>query len=368
MAKKWMVRPVREDDFAAFLDLAASTGGELTNIPGDPEVVRWRIDESVLSFDPRVHKAGSHRYLFLLEEADSRRVAGTCGIISKVGGFHPWYCYQRRHENVTYPPLGIDHQVEVLSPISNYNGPSEICSLFMRPESRRGGWGRLLSLSRFHFMAEFARRFDQQVIAELRGVTDAARTSPFWESVGRHFFQMDFGKADGLSGVEDKEFIEKLMPKHPLYAALLPEAARAVIGRAHPDAEAALQILLREGFVHRGRIDIFDAGPVVEADLGDIRTIRDRRKLPVVRVDETEPGGETYLLSNNRLDFRACVGSTKWLPEEEGVALDRATAETLELGEGDFVSISSLRDSGGPIGASGQEKKDRLPRDEGAKR
>jgi len=355
MARKFVVRPVREDDFEAFLDLAASTGGELTNIPGDPEVVRWRIDDSVLSFDPRVHKAGSHRYLFLLEDPESRRVVGTSGIISKVGGFHPWYCYERRYENVTYPPLGVDHQVEVLSPNSNYNGPSEICSLFIRPESRRGGWGRLLSLSRFHFMAEFARRFDQQVIAELRGVTDSSRTSPFWESVGRHFFQMDFGKADCLSGLEDKEFIEKLMPKHPLYAALLPSEARAVIGRPHPAAEAALAILLREGFVHRGQIDIFDAGPVVEADLGGIRTIRERRKLPVARVREDLPGREEVLLSNNRLDFRACLGPAIWMPEEEGVAIDRATARALELAEGDFVSISSLRSSVSVLGERVEE-------------
>lgn len=350
MKAKFVVRPVREEDFEAFMELATTTGGELTNIPGDPEVVRWRIDESILSFDPRVHKAGSNRYLFVLEDSRDGRLVGTCGIISKVGGFQPWYCYDLQRERIAYPPLGIDHHIDVLSPNRNYNGPSEICCLYLLREHRKGGWGRLLSLSRFHFMAEFARRFDRHVIAELRGVTDSTHSSPFWEAVGRPFFQIDFRRADGLSGLDDKGFIEALIPKHPLYVPLLPQSARKVLGRAHPDAEPALKLLEQEGFSFKNQIDVFDAGPIVEAELGDIRTVRERVRLPVGRVVEDETGGEVFIVTNNRLDFRACIGKIDTRGEEE-LTIDRATARALEVGVGDFVSVSPLRPFRSPEGA-----------------
>lgn len=355
MSTRFVVRPVREEDYDAFLELAVITGGELTNIPGDPEAVRWRVEESVRSFDLRAEKAGSHRYLFLLEDVERREVAGTCGIISKVGGFQPFYCYDVRRERFSHEPLKIGHEVEILSPNINYNGPSEICCLFLRPEFRRGGLGRLLSLSRFHFMAEFKKRFDQTVIAELRGVTENRR-SPFWDGVARHFFQMEFRRADFLSGLEDREFISRLMPKHPLYVPLLPSEAQKAIGKAHRAAEPALKMLLGEGFQFLGQVDIFDAGPIVEAGVTSIRTIRERRKATIVRVDRRLPEGERFLISNARVDFRACMGEVMTMDDDQ-VAIERATADALEVDEGDPVAFSSLRTaaSGGQATATLKE-------------
>lgn len=341
MRPKYVIRPVREEDFDAFLELAVLTGGELTNIPGDPDVVRWRLEESARSFDLREARPGSHRYLFLLEDTDTHEIAGTCGIISKVGGFQPFYTYELQREKFSYPPLGIEHEVEVLSPKLNYNGPSEICCLFLRPEFRRSGLGKLLSLSRFHFMGAFPGRFDKDVLAELRGVTEN-RSSPFWEGVARHFFQMDFRKADYLSGLEDKDFIRELMPKHPLYRRLLPPEAAAVIGRPHRDAEPAMKMLLAEGFRYSGQVDIFDAGPIVQAEWGEVRTVRERRQDRIARLADDLPGAEPFLLSNGRLDFRACVGGVM-MDEGGGVVIGRETATILRLEEGDAVAFSPLR-------------------------
>lgn len=341
MRSKFVVRAVREEDYEAFLELAVLTGGELTNIPGDPAAVRWRIEEAVRSFDLREEKPGSHRYLFLLEDTERGEVVGTCGIISKVGGFQPFYSYDLRRERFSYAPVGIDHEVEVLSPNINYNGPSEICCLFLRPEFRKSGLGKLLSLSRFHFMAEFQKRFDRKVIAELRGVTEN-RKSPFWDGVARHFFQMDFRRADYLSGLDDKEFIAQLLPKHPLYVPLLPSEAGEVIGRPHRDAEPALKMLLAEGFQYFGQVDIFDAGPIVEADLSAIRTIRQRRKGTIVRLADDLSEGEQFLISNARIDFRACIGGVV-TENGEAVVIDRIAAEALNLEEGETVAYSPLR-------------------------
>ncbi len=356
MNSPFAVRPVREDDYDAFLELAMLTGGELTNIPADPDVVRWRVEESARSFELRQDRPGSHRYLFFLENVVTGEIAGICGIISKVGGFHPFYTYEIRRDKFSYPPLDIDHEVEVLYPNINYNGPSEVCCLFLRPEFRRGGLGRLLSLSRFHFMAAFPKRFDTEAIAELRGVTEGG-TPPFWEDVAKHFFRMDFRRADYLSGLDDKDFIDKLLPKHPLYVPLLPPDARAVIGRPHEESAPALAMLLAEGFEHRGQIDIFDAGPVVEAKVESIRTVRDCYVKPVARIEkETSAAAASgsLLLSNARLDFRACVGGITDFGED-GVAIREETAKILQVKEGENIAFSALRPALGASPATGAE-------------
>ncbi len=85
-------------------------------------------------------------------------------------------------------------------------------------------------------------------MSELRGVVSPEGVSPFWEAVGRHFFRMDFAEADKLSATTDNQFILDLMPQHPIYVDLLPEAARAVIGQCHRDGLGARRLLEWEGF------------------------------------------------------------------------------------------------------------------------
>jgi len=81
---------------------------------------------------------------------------------------------------------------------------------------------------------------------------------------GRHFFEVDFPTADALS-FQNKKFIADLMPKHPIYIPLLPPEAQAVIGNVNDASRTALSILEREGFEFNGMVDIFEAGPVVQA-------------------------------------------------------------------------------------------------------
>ena len=89
----------------------------------------------------------------------------------------------------------------------------------------------------------------------MRGMSDEEGRSPFWESLGRHFFKMEFSQADYLTGVGNKAFIAELMPKFPLYTCFLSEEARGVIGRVHPNTEPALAMLKAEGFSYQGYVD-----------------------------------------------------------------------------------------------------------------
>ena len=89
------------------------------------------------------------------------------------------------------------------------------------------------------------------MIAELRGVIDEAGGSPFWDGVAGRFFGMSFQEADQFNAVHGNQFIADLMPKHPIYIAMLPESARAVIGLPHPSGRAAMRMLESEGFALR---------------------------------------------------------------------------------------------------------------------
>lgn len=341
------VRPSRLEDLPGIIDLLRASGDQLTTLPLDPEFIEQRLHESIRAFYPRIKSPGGEYYFFVLVEEPGGHILGTSAIVARVGGFDPFYSYEIRTESFAYEPAGLAQEISVLHLRRSHKGPAEICSLFLHPDLRSGGWGRLLSLSRFVFMAGFRERFDPQVIAEIRGWLDANGTSPFWEAVGHHFFQKDFLAADMISGMGNKEFIEALMPKHPVYVPILPKEAQEVIGRPHERAEPAYRLLLKEGFRTTREVDIFDAGPSLRASLQNIRTVRKCRHfilrglVPVSELAPTDPGHRPGLLANRRLDFRCCQGDPLQphgqladLPE------DLAHALGLEIGE-EFLAVAN---------------------------
>ncbi|MEW6582993.1 MAG: arginine N-succinyltransferase [Actinomycetota bacterium] len=336
-----MVRPVREDDLGALLTLAGSLEAPLTTLPSHAGNLEARVETSLRSFDPRIRTPGPEYYMFVLEDAAGGRVLGTCALMGRVGGFDPSYTYEVRRERSRHEPLGIRTDHEVLHLRREHKGPSEIGGLALHPDGRARGLGRLLSLSRFLFVHAHPQRFADRVIAELRGRVDAQGRSPFWEAVGRHFFQRDLAEADLLSGLGDKQFIEDLMPRHPIYTCLLPEEARQAIGRVHRETEPARALLDGEGFTELGEVDIFDAGPVLTAATAEIRTIRAARRAPVARLLPDPPQAPPVLLANGALDFRACIAPA---PEGgDGVDLWARTARLLGVAEGDEVTTAPLR-------------------------
>ena len=145
---------------------------------------------------------------------------------------------------------------------------------------------------------------------------DEAGNAPFWDALAGRFFGMTFPEADEFNAVHGTQFIADLMPKTPIYVALLAESARAVMGQPHPTGRAALRMLEQEGFVFDRYIDIFDGGPTV--------TARDRpdphhpRGAHARRSREIGDGGRRKMLvAAGRLkDFRACCASVKRLPTQ----------------------------------------------------
>ena len=231
-------------------------------------------------------------------------------------------------------------EIDALHLKMEHDGPTEIGSLFLSPDYWGGGHGRMLSLSRFLFIADFPSRFEKEIIAEMRGVVDENGRSPLWTALGSHFFQMKYPKAETLS-IKDKRFIADLMPKHPIYIPLLPEDAQEVIGKVHPNTRPALALLEQEGFEQRGAVDIFDGGPAVHCAAENVRTIRESKQLTIEKIEAKVAKGKERLIGNGRLDFRCSLGDVRI--DDGMVTIDEVTALTLKVKVGEELRVATLR-------------------------
>ncbi|KQT67504.1 MULTISPECIES: arginine N-succinyltransferase [unclassified Pseudomonas] len=328
-----IVRPVKVSDLPALMTLVEQAGPGFTTLPANEDRLAHRVRWAQRAFAEQVERADAD-YLFVLED-DEQRVVGVSAMAGAVGLREPWYNYRLGVTVSSAPDLGIQRQIPTLFLNNELTGQSELCSLFLRHDQRSGSNGRLLSLGRLLFVAEFPHLFGEKMIAELRGSADENGCSPFWDSLGRHFFQMDFTHADHLSGLGNKAFIAELMPRQPLYTCLLTEQAQAAIGQTHPNTQPALKILQAEGFTHKGYIDIFDGGPVIEAPIRSIRTVRDSLELTLSlgTPDEQAP---LCLIHNRRLEnCRITVAPGRLVGNS--LVVDRLTAKRLQLQPGNSV-------------------------------
>lgn len=334
-----IVRPVRSSDLPALIELARSTGNiGLTTLPANEERLAQRVTWAEKSFRGEAER-GDTDYLFVLENDDGV-VVGISAIAGAVGLRRPWYNYRVGLTVSASQELKIYREIPTLFLANDLTGNAELCSLFLRADQRNGVGGGLLSKARLLFIAEFAELFGKKVIAEMRGMSDAAGRSPFWESLGRHFFKMEFSQADYLTGVGNRAFIAELMPKFPLYTCFLSEAARAVIGRVHENTEPALAMLEREGFTYQGYVDIFDAGPAVECETARIRAVRDSQTL-VLAVGTPGDDATPYLIHNRkREDCRITAAPARLAAGT--LVVDPLTAKRLRLSAGDSVRAVPL--------------------------
>jgi arginine N-succinyltransferase len=291
-----LIRPVTMSDHDAVLALAQQAGFGMTSLPPDVDVLAGKIAHSMASFAGEV-APGSEAFLFVLEDAESGTIGGTCGVVAHVGLSQPFYSYKMTTITQVSRELELYSKHTLLQICNDLTGASEIIALFLAPAFRRDRLGKMLSLSRFLFMAGFPQCFDAQVIAEIRGVHDFQGDAPFYNSLGHHFFQMPFAKADYLNATQGNQFINDLMPKYPIYMSLLPREAQAVIGQPNLASEPAKAMLEAQGFRWQGYVDVFDGGPTLQAERNRIRAVADSERVRVAGFGPCD-AGQNFLMTN----------------------------------------------------------------------
>lgn len=337
----FIIRPIEQKDLDGLMKLLEKSGHGLTTLPKDRKVIERRIRASERSFLHQDEAPGGEDYLFVMEELFTGRLVGVSAIISKIGGFLPYYFYRVEHSQHESKLVDVKNEVTSLHFHFVHNGPAEICSLFLHPEFRNAQNGRFLSLSRFLFIAENRKFFEDEIIAEMRGMVNEKGHSPFWDAVGAKFFKIDFTEADNMY-MKNKRFIEELLPKHPIMANILPEDAQLVIGKVNPETEPAKRILEQEGFHFSGLVGIFEPGPVLTAEIDKVRSIRESLVGEIAEIEDKPSKAPEFIISRTTAPFRCALGGVVKL-KSGGYKISGVTAAALKLRLGDKIRFVTFR-------------------------
>lgn len=336
----WRVRPAKLDDLQQILDIAGTQGARLSStLPKTEQRLAERISHAQASLAAQAPKT-PRRILLVLENTETGQIAGTAGIDSRAGNGEPFYNYRRDHLIHASHELGTSRRVEVLYPSHGLTDHTLLCAFSLRPELRETTAFELLSRARMLFIASHRDWFSSRMVVEIQGVQNEDGSVPFWDSLGRHFFNMDFETADQYSGQLSKTFIAELMPPNPIYVTLLSDTAQAAIGQPHRQTRANYELLQQEGFLPGNYLDIFDGGPVLEARTDGLRTLITSH--PKTLHGSHDEHGETCLVAAGEGEHFRCLLTPMAETLTDDVKVPVSAWKGLEKSAGDRVRISPL--------------------------
>jgi arginine N-succinyltransferase len=240
------LRAAHPRDLEPLYEMAKLTGGGFTNLPADRKALARKLERAAAAYAREDDTIADEQFVLVLERPETGEVRGTCQLMTQVGQQWPFYSYRLNTLTQHSEELKRTVRAEMLSLVTDLEGSSEVGGLFLHPNERAGGLGLLLARSRYLFIAMHRARFADRILAELRGVLDERGGSPFWDGVAGRFFGMTFQEADYFNAINGNQFIADLMPKHPVYVAMLSDSARSAIGVPHPSGRAAMRMLERK--------------------------------------------------------------------------------------------------------------------------
>ncbi len=332
-----VIRPVTIDDFGAYVKLAFASHINFTTLPKNERLLEMRFTKALSSFLDASLVLDHQSYLFVAEDTGTKKLLGIAAISSTSGGNEPLFFFRKEYIHNKSQLVPVVKKLAVLNPISYLHGPSEVGSLFVDPSSRGTGIGKLLSLSRFLFIAAFPDKFTGSFISELRGpVVDGV--SIFWEAIGRRFFDVSFDEVQEMMSYS-RNFIHDFLPQYPIYIDLLPKDVQNAIGMVDQETQGAFSLLQRLGFKITDEVDVIDGGPKVMAKKEDLIPINASRMMQVSKInDACELDKQEYIIANERFCFRAVLAPIILL-DESNITINSETSLHLKIGLGDYVRI-----------------------------
>lgn len=358
------VRPGRLSDLDALAQMARSAQPVLHSLPHDRHALEARVALSEDSFRAQVDFPGEEVYLFVLEDSATGKLLGTASIVAAAGYAEPFYVFRNDALIHASRELHVNRKIHALTMSHELTGKSRLAGFYIDPSVHGDAPAHLLTRARMMYVAANRRRFTPEVFSLLLGVTDEAGTSPFWEAVGRKFFGRDFAQIEVASGGRSRTFIAEVMPTYPIYVPLLPESAQRVIGEPNAKALLSYDIHLEEGFEPDRFVDIFDAGPVLTAQVDRSACVSSNEARTVREAAESASGVAqrqacAYLVASHRDDDFRCVLAE--LPSERGAdaPLAAQVRAALDVVHGDTVRCVPLHR--GAAQADGPQAGDDVP-------
>lgn len=314
-----IVRPIRVSDLEQYEKLAFGATLGIINLPKDKKLLEKKVQNSLEAFQSQNPKVGRQDYCFVLENLETGEIGGTSAIFSRTGIPDPLVYYRL--------------EKEILKPMTYKTGPTEICALYIDPEWRKEGLGKLLSLSRLLFIANFPERFEEEIFAEMRGIITEDGKVPFWEGLRKQLIDADYTEIVAAQEMRNRKIYEA-MQQTPIRLSSLPKEAQEAVGKTHENTKPALNMLLKEGFHLNGEVDL-DGGPRILAKTQEIATIQNSQVAKVI-IHRTLSQPMNGMLCNTSLDFRSCYGSMMKV-DEKHVQITEETAKALHVKEGEQI-------------------------------
>jgi len=334
------VRPARTADLPAIERLYRESVIGVTSLLADRDQLFERVQRSLSCFEHEATAGAGHEYYaFVLE--DEGQILATAAITSSAGLGEPYYSYRNEIFVHASRELKVHHRVHVLNRCHDLTGLAQLCGFYIDSACSAEG-AQLLSRARLMFIAAQRLRFGKRIIAEMQGMRDEHGQSPFWNALGRVFFDLDFTHLEQVWGRYGKAVVADLMPCYPIYVPLLPDEAQGAISQVHPRSECACQILSSEGFELDNYIDIFDGGAILTAEIDRLQTLQHSRLHRVELVDTLPACAKPRLISNQDCaQYRACFAPVAI--SDKVLSMQPDTAALLRIGNGDWVrSIDPL--------------------------
>lgn len=348
---RFLLRPARSEDLPALERFAAASAFGITTLPPDRALLAERLRRSASAFQSGDAASGEEIYLFVVEDLARGEPVGTSGIAASAGFRERFYSYRSEYVVHASPALGASNRTHTLHLCHDLTGVTLLTSFYIEPAYEHTLAPQLLSRARLLYIAQFAERFSDRIAAESPGLADDSGRCPFWDAVGRRFFDMDYPAVERLAVGRSKSFIAELMPHSPIYVPLLPEEAQWAIGQLHPVGELPFSILVDEGFDPDTYVDIFDGGPTTHARVALLKTVAASREARVADTGAAAAAPSAQrgwqLASNTRRDeFRAVL-----LPAssggERGLSVTPEAAIALGVYAGDTLRVAPLESAGG---------------------
>jgi len=298
------------DDAAAISDFTSRADAGLTTVPKSEDQVTSYISEGQ---DFLAGKAGANRLLFVADSEGD--ILGISGIIPKLGVERPFYSFKRSRHARKASKRDLSVRYDTLQLTTDFDGYTELASIFLAPEARGAGVGRLLSLGRLGFIQAHRDLFEDRLMADIRGWVDSKGNSPFWDHLTSHFIQTDFDIADRLSAT-DASFIVELLPALPILLNLLPESVEKCAGKPHDLSAGAMGLLIDAGFEDTDLCDIFDGGPAIQCRTNRTVIAQTAYQATGGGVEESDYKYLHYIGHGEH--FRAAIGSAYPKAEKAG--------------------------------------------------
>lgn len=241
------LRPVRADDL--------------------PRLRPWLAPGSALDLPAA---AQDEELWLVLPDADDRPLA--CARLRRaIGLAQPRYWYHVGCVVHAAPELGLFHRLQTLLLGNDHTGASELADIAWDRQGLDGPeqaavLGALLR-QLLQRVATQPARYAGTLIVELPGPRADDGSSPFWQGLGRHFYDGDPLAAARRFGPAWRSHAAALMPRQPVYTAFLAPAAQAAVAQVAPQARPLADALRQAGLRDGHHIAIDDGGPVFELAL-----------------------------------------------------------------------------------------------------